>query len=407
MARNFPCFLTAFEQYAKDGFFPDRFYEWIGRSILAAAVERKITLNQGRIHYVPNLYVLLVSHPGGGKTTAINSGVDLIEEIQAQHNPDLNIIHEQTTEPAFIESMKIEQRLQTGPTSFEYAHSSGFFYASEASASALQNVCGNFTAALTLMYDCPKVFRKKIKGEKHETKIKNACMNVLAGTTFDFLKTMVNETSAMGGFASRLIYVVETERKVRKSKWGASQELDSTLGRKLVEDLVQIHKLYGPMVPTKGFTARYEEWSPKFDQEQINLNSPALEAINARKNNSLIKLSMLLSISESNALIVTEEHFDRALTIIEDVYKDTPQILIMAAMANKQSQSGANQVIMQTLKKNGGEMTLSALKGAVLSNGNPVDLILRTIDYMMGSGIIAYDASTLSVKLLIEPNSNF
>lgn len=402
MPRHFTDFLSAYEEYAKDGFVPDRFHEWVGRSILAAAVERKVTLKQGRIHHVPNIFVMLISHPAVGKSTAIEAGTDIFEAVRNEQNPNLKIIPNQATEPALIDLMKITERIQLTPTII-YPHSSAFFYASEASASALQNTCGDFVAAMTAFYDCPKWFRKKLKGEQHTCEIENSCMNLLAGATFNYLKTLVNEQSVLGGFASRLIYVVAPERKVRETKWGASREFDSATGRKLIEDLADINKLAGPMKPTPGFISRYEAWQPEFDRYLIELKSERLEAIMSRKGTNLLKLCMILSISEGNDLVVTERHFDRALAIIEDAYKDNPSIIAAAAIADKQSQSGLNQIISQTVKKHGGVMPMKTLKRLVMANGNGVDNITKTIDYMLGTGWLQLSASG-DVELLIDPD---
>jgi hypothetical protein len=391
--RNFPSFLDAYYEYAVDGFAPDRFHRWVGLSILAAAVERKVSLKQGRIHHIPNIYTMLVSHPAVGKTTAMDAGVDLLEKVKADHNYNFRIIPNQTNEPAFIDMMKIIDRipLPNNPN-IMLPQSAGFFYASEASASALQNTCGDFVATLTAFYDCPRWFRKKLKSEQNQVEIENGCMNLLAGSTFNYLKTLVNEQSVLGGFASRLIYIVHEERHVREAKWGSSMDLDSSMAQKLVEDLAHINKLIGPMKPTADFIARWEKWQPEFDQALIDLNSERLEAITSRKGTNLIKIAMLLSISEGDSLVVTGDHFDRALELIEDAYKDNPKIIAFAAMADMESQKGLTQFIMRFMEKNGGTLPKSAIMSAVMSNGNDTTYMDGVLQNMILSGWIHYTA---------------
>lgn len=393
MARHFPSFLDAYFSYAVDGFAPDRFHKWVGLSILAAAVERKVSLKQGRIHHIPNIYTMLVSHPAVGKTTAMDAGVDLLEKVKADHNYNFRIIPNQTNEPAFIDMMKIVDRipLPNNPN-IMLPQSAGFFYASEASASALQNTCGDFVATLTAFYDCPRWFRKKLKSEQNQVEIENGCMNLLAGSTFNYLKTLVNEQSVLGGFASRLIYIVHEERSVREAKWGSSQDLDSDMARRLVEDLAHINKLIGPMKPTPEFIAKWEKWQPEFDQYLIDLNSERLEAIMSRKGTNLIKVAMLVSISEGDSLVVTGEHFDRALEMIEDVYKDNPKIIAFAAMADLESQKGVSQLIMRFLEKNGGVAPKGAIMSAVMTNGNEITNLEGVFQAMQLSGWIHYTA---------------
>lgn len=406
MARNFPSFLDAYFDYACDDFAPDRFHRWTGLSILAAAVERKITLKQGRIHHVPNIYTMLVSHPAVGKTTAMDAGMNLIEEMREKYNYNFRIIPNQTNEPAFIDLMKIIDRIpMPNNPSVTLPQSAGFFYASEASASALQNTCGDFVATLTAFYDCPRWFRKKLKGEQHTVEIENACMNLLAGSTFNYLKTLVNEQSVLGGFASRLIYVVHEDRMVREMKWGSSQDLDSNVAKKLVQDLAHINTLVGPMKPTPDFISAWEKWQPEFDQYLIDLKSERLEAIMSRKGTNLIKVSMLLSISEGDSLILTGDHFNRAKDIIEDVYKDNPKIIAFAAMSDLESQKGAAQFILRSIDKNGGTMPKKFVMSAIMSHGNDITKSEAIFNGMLSAGWISLGSDSV-VKLITIPDSH-
>jgi hypothetical protein len=403
--RYFPNFLEAYQEYSHDKFCPNQFHLWTGISIIAGALERKVSLKQGKIYHTPNLYVMLVSHPGMGKSTAIDVGVDLLEQMRIEHNPNFRIIPNQVTEPAFLDLMKVIEFYGIGPgQKIQIPHSSGYFYASEASASALQNTCGDFVASLTAFYDCPKYFRKKLKGEKDPVNIENACMNVLAGSTFDYLKNLVNEQSVMGGFASRLVYVICKERIVREFVWDAQKQEDYETKRKLTHDLAVINRLAGPFRPTREYISRLEKWQPDFDRFLIALDSPRMESIFARKGTNIIKLSMILSVSEGDSLVLDARHFDEAFAHVEEVAKDNSFIIKAAIMADKQSQSGINQVIGQTLKKHGGTMNAVELRQKVMKYGNDIAAVKTTLDYMLGSGWLSTDG--VSIKLLIDPDGH-
>lgn len=403
MARNFPSFLDAYFNYARDSFCPDLFHRWIGFSILAAALERKVSVKQGMIHHVPNIYVMLVSHPAVGKSTAIERGTDLLEDMRKEHNTNFRIIPNQVTEPALLDLMKIIEWYSLDPVGrVQLPHSSGFFYASEASASALQNTCGDFVATMTAFYDCPKFFRKKLKGEQFPVEIQNACMNLLAGSTFDYLKNLVNEQSVMGGFASRLLYIISKDRVVRETKWNAQIKEDTETRRKLVEDLAAVNKLSGPFRVTRGFEERFEAWQPEFDRYLIELNSPKMESIMSRKGTNLIKVAMLFSVSEGHFPELNEYHFDRAVEAIDEATKDNAFILSQAMMADKTSQAGMSQAIMRLLIKNGGTLKMKSLKMLALSHGGMISAFKETVDYMIGADLISLNGD--NVKLLVDPD---
>jgi len=408
MARKLKNWLESYVEYATDNYCPDSFHLWTGLSVLAGALERKVWVSQGMIQTYPNLYVLLVSHAGVGKSTALERGVELLEMIKSEHNPELMIIPNQITEPGLLDLMKIRQemvfRRETGDRIV--FHSSGYFYASEASASALQNLFGNFNSTITALYDCPKFFRKKLKGEKDMTEIANACFNLFAGATFDYLKNLINEHTVLGGLASRFTYVIMKDRSVREAKWGEAFIGDTVKQRILVEDLAEIHKLQGSFRPTAGFIRAWEKRVPEIDQEIIDLNSPRMESLMTRKATNLMKVCMLLSVAEGDSMELNEGHWEKANALIEDVTKDYAFILSQAAMADKLSQSGVNQIIGQTLKKAGGILPMTVLKGTLIAHGNNTDMLTKTIDYMQGAGWLKYDLQTGLVELLVDPDRN-
>lgn len=405
--RNFDNFLEAYEEYANDDFCPKAFHKWVGLSVLAGALERKVWLKQATVYHYPNIYVLLVSHPGVGKSTALERGVDLLEEVRVKFNPEIKMIPTRITDAAFIEMMDIRAQLSISPTQVVY-HSSGYFYASEASASALQNLFGDFNATITAMYDCPKIFRSKIKAVKEVAELQNCCMNLLAGSTFDYLKNLVNATSVMGGLASRFIYVVNKERLVKEAKWDHKDEIDFKTQSKLVEDLSAINRMQGRFVPTAGWIDAWEKWTPMFKQELNDLNSPRMESILTRKGTNLVKVSMLLSAAENDSMILTEKHWHDAQELIDSVTKDNAFIVSSAIMADKSSQAGITQFILEELESNGRSMTVADLKAKLLRHGSDLYRLKDTLSNLIEADHVSIKGEhpLQWVELNVEAKSN-
>ena len=399
--RNFPDFLSAYVDYARDGFCPESFHFWTGVSILAAALERKVSLRGGKVHYVPNFYIMLVSPPGAGKSTAIEPGVELIELLRKEHDTNFRIIPEQVTEPALVDMMKIVDRFQVPGLAEFVPQSAGYFYASEASSSALQNVCGDFIATMTAMYDCPKFFRKKLKSDQRPTEIECVCMNMLSGSTFDYLKNLVNATTVMGGFASRVTYVVQKTRPERTPKWGAVSDRDRKLRRELLADLAEIHRLAGPMTPDAGFISAWEAYQAEFGRFLTSIGDPRMESLLARKATHVTKLAMLLSVSESSSLIVTGKHFEQAASLIEDVTMDAGHVLSTAIIANKESQEGMTELIIHSVKESGGRIRTPRLKRMITQSGNDLNRFQPTFDMLIASGRLRLTGSD-TVELLVD-----
>jgi hypothetical protein len=313
-------------------------------------------------------------------------------------NHNFLIIDNQITEPAFIEAMRLKQEMIVANRPVK--HSSGFFHADEASASALQDTHGTFTSTITAMYDCPKVFRKATKLDG-SIEIKNACFNLLAGSTFNYLSTLVDENSVMGGFASRIIYVVNQNRVVRDVKWvEGEEELDPRV-EPLFDDLCHIHQLTGALKPTPGFIKRWEEFQPESDRALIDMQSARLESLSARKGVHITKVSMLLAVSESDTKEITEAHWDEAREIVEAAMKDNAFILSQGVMNDRGSQLGTNQVILQALKNK--PLPMKILRSIGIKSGHPLDKMNLTIDSMIGSGDIFTNSAGL-VELAVDPD---
>lgn len=404
MARKFPNWLKAYESYARDNYCPAAFHRWTGLTVLAAALERKVWCVNGKIIFYPNIFTMLVTYAGVGKSTALDRGTDLLERIKEEFNPNIKLIAEQITEPGLVKDMEERQEIMLSETKHLF-HSSGFFFASEASASALQNTHGTFTATITRFYDCPRVFRKVTKGEHEKpTEIYNVCFSMLAGATFDYLKTLVNESSVMGGFASRIIYVISKDREIRTPSWGDSAIDDTATQQALFEDLCEIHKLQGGFTATREFREAWVKFQPESDRRLIAMNSPRLESLAARISTNTMKVAMLLCVAESNDMILEARHWDEAMQLIEDVSKNYSFILSQGAMGDKMSQTGVTQAIGQTLKRNGGKLPMNILKSIVLANGNRVEEITKTMDFMYGAGWLKLDSMTGLVELLVDPD---
>lgn len=402
MKRNFPNFLDAYIRYAHDNFCPDQFHLWTGLSMIAGALERKVWVRQGLVDHRPNIYVLLISHPGSGKTTAIARGADIIERFRSQHNPEFKIIPQQTTEAALVDLMRIVSAIQLGSRVYQY--SSGYFYASEASSSALKNEHGDFNATLTEFYDCPPVFRKKLKGDSQTTEILNISFNVLAGTTFEFLKRLVNEESVLGGLASRFIYVISKERKVVESSWHKEQQIDEKTRNALVDDLAAINKLSGPFSPTQEFINCWKKWKFKFDHEMSVMDSARRESLLTRKPTNLIKVCMLLSIAEGNSLVLNESHWERGLSLMDEATRDNSFVLSSAVTANVDKQAAINQIILQALHKRGGKMKNTELRGVMIKYGVDASRVDTTLDSLSEAGQIKLAGG--GFELLVDPDTN-
>lgn len=378
-------FVEAYCKYANDDWIPSQFNKWSALSIVAGALERRVWLKwNNNYSFYPNIYVLLVSMPGDGKSVALNQAVKLLIEANKKNENRLSIMPNQVTEAKFIELMGSARSFveQIGEKQITRWQSCGYYFASEAS-NALKNIFGDFIACLTDFYDCPETWARATKKDGNLIKLENVCMNLIAGTTFDYLGKLVNDENIMGGFASRLIYVVNKNKKVAHQAFGSTEEEDNerrVYWEALRDDLVAISKMCGPMVADQEFRKAWEAWFPKFETERRAMESEKSQSILARTNTNVLKVAMLLSAAESDERVLHLRHWERALELVLPIQQETPGVFMQARNSGSNKVSGSPaQVILHVIKSSPGIST-SSVKGKLIMSGiNP-----RDIDQLIG-----------------------
>ena len=85
MTRILPDWLTAWEEYFSNPPCPTLFRRWTGISLLAGAMERKCWVHSMKKILYPNLYVILVAPPGGGKSFLIEVVGEFWNNIGQHH----------------------------------------------------------------------------------------------------------------------------------------------------------------------------------------------------------------------------------------------------------------------------------------------------------------------------------
>lgn len=395
MPRIFKNWLDAYREYSDDGWLHPPYNTWSGLSVIAGALERKVWLPwDDSFSYYPNIYVLLVSIPADGKSTAMRKAVDLLHEVSNRNGGRINFVSTQLTLAQFVEEMGQGRSFSQVVNGAEVLHfqNAGYYHASEAS-NSLQNIFGDFIAGLTDFYDCPSNW---VKGTKKDGKrsLKNVCVNVLAGATFEYLGKLVNDDNINGGFASRLIYIVCKDKVVTPQPFQKGQRTEAEkkaaadYKNALIADLADIYKMVGPMYADDEFAKRWEVWYPDFEKRRRSLESEKLQSLLARTQTNVLKVAMLLSAAESSSRELKAHHWDKALELVSPLQEETPQIFRAArAMQRDGSPSTVQSAIIDTVLKNPG-IPYNKLTAKLLMNMGPRAGTDATINAMLKTGVL-------------------
>ena len=383
--RNFGNFIKAYTEYAKDGFTPDEFHFWASISIVAGAMERKCYLPFNNGYKVfPNMYILLVADPGIGKSAAGRKSVtDLLMTLDG-----INCVPSQNSEAKLIDLLSVRKKFFMD--GHEQVQCAGYLFASEASNSLKEiNGGGDLKPLFTDFYDCPSNWEKATMAHD-KISLKNVCFNILAGCTFEYLKKLVPESEIRGGFASRAIYILHDELEVRVPTWLSKEtdkEVDLATRSKLMSDLRRIHDLSGEFTWNADFNKVFMEAFQEFEHERINNSDSNSKSLLSRRHLNILKLSMVLSVSEGDTLELEVRHWQIARAMLSEVESKYDQVLNISTSGGMENQNSLNNKISNQIKSNP-RIHLAALKSSLVLGGNDPNKVEHTLNTFVAGGVI-------------------
>jgi len=300
--------LDAYVDFTKDFEPPQVFNKWCGLVALAAALGRKVWLEEANTRIYPNLFVVLVASSGVGKTTAMREVQPFIRETCVATSDS------KTSAAKFLTSMAESSRLVEGDgvvtPYLVWSEELPSFLGMDAYKSGL-------LADLTTLYDCPDLFTKGTHVHQVET-ITNAYLCMLAGTTAEGLFDVMPPGSVMQGFTARLLFIhaFHNERRVVEKPW---TERHRKLDAALRHDIRQIAELSGPARFSDVARVMWVDYYLNRPHAVDEFVDTRLQGYASRKPFYVKKLALLLSVSESDRLVIEAGHLDKAFRLVAEV----------------------------------------------------------------------------------------
>lgn len=292
--------LSYYSLYTEESESPDSYHLWTGLSILASAVRRNVWLNQGTYILYGNLYVVLVGPPGKvRKSTCIRLGRRLLLETEG-----INFSADSITREELIRSL--------GKISTTSKQAALTIHSTEMS-SLIEPSGIKMIQFLTDIFDGDFKWRYATKGQGKDTII-NPVLNILAATTPSWIADGLPADVIGHGFTSRVIFIYAEERRYLRP---FPKEPDANLIKDLQFDLDHISRLEGPFSWGKGTKQVYSDI-----YDEIDKNKPddyRIEGFHNRKDIHVLKVAMLLSISESDSLIIRPTDIETAYDVLNTI----------------------------------------------------------------------------------------
>lgn len=288
---------------------------WSGLTCLGGAAERRFftTNEKGRVY--PNLFSLLVTPPGVGKSMIITQ----IHRLWALTGK-LNIASSSVTKAALVDTL-IEGRRQTfSSDGFDIYHS--VLVASSEFGVLVPSHDLAFLNTLNVFYDCDdRPFGERTRTGGMRT-IDKPHMVMLSGTQPKYLAELFPDTAFGMGTTSRIIMVYSGEA-VRTPLFRAGRREDPKLFKALLADLTKIATGSGEITWDQDAADAIDDWymadmppTPKHGR---------LTSYNARRPVHFIKLCMIYAMS-ANRMTVSMEDFNNAKRVLLEAEAVMPQI---------------------------------------------------------------------------------
>lgn len=341
-ARETHDWLSAFIDFTQHGEAPTKMYFWVGVATVAAALRRRVWLDQATFKWYPNLYTLLVAPPGVvSKTTTAKLGFDLLRKV-----PGINFGPDVVTWQALLDA-------------FNDVHEMVMYQGAPMEMSALTIAVGEFgnflrpddrdmVDQLVNLWDGePLKKRTRMDGEQF---IQNPCLNVIGCTTPSWIAQNFPEYLIGGGLTSRMLFVYADAKQqyVAYPFTKVPPNFEYKRGV-LIRDLERISQLLGPITMTPDAIEWGEEWYKHFHQvEARQIDETILGGYINRKQTLVHKVAMVLSASQGDSLVIDRAILERAVGLISELEGEMPKVYSRIGLSQE---SSASLTIIAFLKR--------------------------------------------------------
>lgn len=317
MSRQLSDWLEYYMKYTQRTEPPELYHLWSGLTAISSALRRKCYCNWGALRgYVyPNLFVSLVGPPGGRKGTAMKIAKSFVQTLDVPLGADSL----GSTQALYKEIMDAEDSY-VDPQGLTKKHKSVSIWSEEFQV-FLSDRDQMLISSLTDLFDCADNWKYKTLARKNED-LSNCWLTIIGAITPSLLQAKLSQDAVGGGLVSRIIFVVGNGPKCRRALQFLTEE-EEEVSANLEKDLQEIANLSGPFILSKEFLKAYVRWY-ETDYDESGVMSEKFLGYNHRRPLHLNKICMIVSAAESNDMIITDKHFEKALAILQVTEQEMP-----------------------------------------------------------------------------------
>ena len=315
-------FIESYMAYTSGQESPSDFHYWTAVSALSSAVGRNLWLDRGYYKIYPNHYIILVAGSAlSRKSSAINIGVRILRKALERLKEAgidagaLSVLSAKMTPEALcramstkgIKSMYANEEEEDEENKISrplllYSSELGVFLSRTAQMNGLVDLLIDF-------YDCPDDWEYLTKTQGADF-VHNVYTAMLSATTPDWISANITGSVFNQGLVGRTIFVHSDKAQTRVAH-PQFNEYEQFLENRLLDLLESKLLLKGEMTLTQEAYEYYEQWyNLRADPGD---NQSMQSGFFGREHDHVLKLSMAISMSRSNDLIITFEDIQNAI----------------------------------------------------------------------------------------------
>ena len=312
-------FISNFLTYAKGCETPELYDLWAALATLSSVVSRRVWINQGYFTIYPNLYIVLVGAPGGRKTTAMNMTKDMLRELGTIPFAATSITKEALCRYMATQCLRsflvpgTERMKEYTPITMCLTELSHFLGVNSA----------HMIDFLTTIYD-QEYYDAKTKN-KGDDIIPGPYLTVLACTTPSNITRYLKEDVISGGFSRRALFAFELDEGDPIAFPSITAEAQ-TAWNDCVTWAKQLEPVAGEFTWSSRATAWYKNWYEELFHSLKTHTDIMTRGYYKSKHIQLLKVAMLITLSETMELVLKEEHLLVGLEILEKLETNLPKV---------------------------------------------------------------------------------
>jgi len=313
--------LQSFLESTKELESPQRYFYWSILSSISAAISKRVWISRGGVYNLyPNIYVFLISKKSGlRKGVPINVAKKLANDLGK-----IRVIDGQNSVQGVIKELS---RVKTVGNGWIIKNAEGFLITGEFASFLIQDGFGFSLTTLTDLYDAQyheQGYTKRLVSEE-EIELKSPCITGLFASNETHFFDSVPRNAISGGFLARTFCIYEEKRNKINSLTGERDPIPERIDYpRMVDRLLYLSKLGGQIVVEKKALIAFDDWYYTFCAEEHEDYTGTSE----RLGDNIWKAAMLISLANSNDMIIYESDMLEAIEKSIQTFSDLKRLLL-------------------------------------------------------------------------------